>query len=108
MELNELCKTCKWRQQTFVGQLHYGGHNHDYCSAPRSTQCPVTNGSVLDFKDTDAVSQQEHYIPNRYCPECGKHTLAFIEVCESDSDAIKTSRSCDCCTNIVYIYEFKE
>lgn len=43
-----------------------------------------------------------------YCPSCGKKTLEFIEQCESDEGVVKTSWACSCCSNIVYIYEFKQ
>lgn len=43
---------------------------------------------------------------NKYCPYCGKKSLRFIEICESDPDTIKTSWTCDCQDIIVYIYKF--
>ncbi len=69
--------------------------------------------SVLDFKDQDAVAQ-EQIVAGKYCPTCGKHTLRYIETCESDLDTIKTSWTCDGDLppehggDIVYIYQFKE
>ena len=43
---------------------------------------------------------------NRHCPICGKQTLRYIETCESDSDTVKTSWTCDCTDMMVYIYQF--
>ncbi len=51
---------------------------------------------------------------NKYCPTCGKHTLYFIETCESDEDTVKTSWSCsgdnppEHGEDLVYIYQFNE
>ncbi len=41
----------------------------------------------------------------KYCPECGEKSLCFIEQCDASEGETKASWTCDCCTNIVYIYE---
>lgn len=46
---------------------------------------------------------------NKHCPFCGNKTLRFIETCDSNSDEVKTSWTCDCEQSngsIIYIYEF--
>ncbi len=44
----------------------------------------------------------------KYCPQCGKQTLRFIETCNEDDTEVKTSWTCDCSDIVVYIVEFKE
>ena len=50
---------------------------------------------------------------DRYCPNCGKKTLRFIETCECDDYEEKHSWSCDCINkdgyegSLVYIVEFR-
>lgn len=47
-------------------------------------------------------------LPPGFCPECGEKTLEFIETREGSIDEVKTSWTCECCENIVYISERKD
>ncbi len=57
--MNDHCNACEWQRITDPKLLASDPHSHTYCTIPRSSQCPVTNGSVLDLKDTDAVRQEQ-------------------------------------------------
>uniref|UniRef100_A0A6M3JLE6 Uncharacterized protein n=1 Tax=viral metagenome TaxID=1070528 RepID=A0A6M3JLE6_9ZZZZ len=47
-------------------------------------------------------------VDDKYCPQCGKQTLQFIEQCEAGEGEWKTSWACNCTRAIVYIYTWEE
>ncbi|KKN81766.1 hypothetical protein LCGC14_0316780 [marine sediment metagenome] len=101
--MNDHCNACEWQRIT---NPKWGGvqgntieHSHTYCTVPRSSQCPVTNGSVLDFKDQDAVRQEQGHAYDlgkcRYCDKPATHITKVPVTPMSTSGIVEHVPVCD-------------